>query len=492
MILLKYLDFISNNKNAIINNWVNDKQIEELFYKYDVNINKFIEKYAPIMLDFYIHIIVNESKNSANENIDILLNYFKTKSIKSFELFDIFKSFKNILINQLDTKNLEIEKEINQIFELNFSDLLKRYVLDESNIENKLNHFSHIINEHVIMSSTDTKGIITQVSDAFCKISGYEKSELIGKPHGIIKHPDMDPLVYEELWETIKLGNAWQGEVKNLKNSGGFYWVDVKIKPSFDKNKNIIGYDSLYEDITSKKMFEHQQGVLIQQSKSSAMGEMISMIAHQWRQPLQAISILVQKIPITKMIEGKITDELVEGVLKDVNVQLDYMSRTIDDFRDFFKPNKEKNKIKVNLVVNEVLDFLSYMISIDSIKVNIDAIEDCVIEIYINELKQVLINIIKNARDEMIEKNLQERIINIKFYVNETSVVLEIEDNAGGIPSNVIKKVFEPYFSTKTNKNGTGLGLYMSRTIIEQHCGGKISVSNSDIGAVFRIELPLS
>jgi len=491
MILRKYVDSIVNNKNVIINNWVINKEVEDLFYQYDVNINKFIEKYAPLMVEFYVQVIKDEDKNY--RNIDILLAYFKTKCINTYELFTIFKCFKNNLINHFENNDgiIEIQKEINDIFESNFSDLLKRFVLDETYIENRLNHFFNIINENIIMSSTDNKGIFTHVTNAFCKVSGYEKKELIGQSQNLLRHPNMDSFIYKVLCETIESGKTWHGEIKDLKKNGDFFWSDIKIEPIFDNDQNIIGYDSLRQDITPRKLLQEQQAVLVQQSKSSAMGEMISMIAHQWRQPLQAVSILVQKIPLTKMIEGEITDELVEKVLVDVNVQLNYMSKTIDDFRDFFKPNKKKTKIKISKVVDEVVDFLSYMLEIDSIKVNIDAKEDSIIDIHVNELKQVIINILKNARDAMMENSVENRIMNITFYVNETTAVLEMEDNAGGIPQNAIEKIFEPYFSTKTNKNGTGLGLYMSKTIIEQHCGGKISASNSNVGAVFKIELPL-
>ncbi|NQY94201.1 MAG: HAMP domain-containing histidine kinase, partial [Campylobacteraceae bacterium] len=240
-----------------------------------------------------------------------------------------------------------------------------------------------------------------------------------------------------------------------------------------------------------QKDLEEQQQMLTQQSKSAAMGEMISMIAHQWRQPLQTISILVQKLPLTRMLGDDISDELLEQVLEDVNIQIDYMSNTIEDFRDFFKPNKEKNEIDLNELVLKAVDFLSYMLNLDSIKVNIDKSEDRKISVHVNEIIQVLINIIKNARDVMIESELEDREINIRTYVTDSNVVIEIEDNAGGIPSAIIEKVFDPYFSTKHNKNGTGLGLYMSKTIIEQHSLGKLTVSNSQLGAVFKIELPL-
>lgn len=241
-----------------------------------------------------------------------------------------------------------------------------------------------------------------------------------------------------------------------------------------------------------QKEIEQHKNVLLEQSKSAAMGEMIAIIAHQWRQPLQSVSILVQKLPIVKMMEGKIEDDFLDEVVEEVVKQLVYMSKTIDNFRDFFLPNKSKEFISIKKLLDKSLEFTSLFIKNDSIKINILAKEDFEIFIYVNELIQVLINILKNSKDAMHENNIKNKEINIKYYKENSFAIIEIEDNAKGILKNIIEKVFDPYFSTKSNKNGTGLGLYMSKTIIEKHCNGKISVSNSKNGALFKITLPMS
>jgi len=254
---------------------------------------------------------------------------------------------------------------------------------------------------------------------------------------------------------------------------------------------NIINFDTISQDITSKKVIESQQNLLIEQSKHAAMGEMISMIAHQWRQPLQAVSILVQKLALTKMIDDEITDELLDSVVDDVSKQLQYMSKTIDDFRDFFKPNRSKEQIDISIVLNKSLDFLGYLLKANSIKLNMKNDMQIKVFVYVNEIVQAIINIIKNSCDALNEKDIEEKIINISTSKEDNYIIITIEDNAGGIPDNVKGRIFEPYFSTKTNKNGTGLGLYMCKTIIEQHSKGMISVSNTDIGAKFTIKLPV-
>lgn len=494
MSLQKHINQFKENQIIIIKYWLSNQNVLNILDNYNIDRERFIKVYAIGILDYYIE-VVNETKEIGNcPIIDELLIYLKDSKIKSDELFVICSSFKNALIKftyDLEINSWELVNEINYIYEKNFASVLKKYTKTIKDVEIALNRSLALANKYIIMSRTDIKGNILEVSNAFCEISGYSKDELLGKPHNIVRHPDTSKEVFEDLWKTILAGKIWTGEIKNKKKDGSFYWVYATIEPNFDENNEIIGFDAIRQDITSKKEVEEQQHILVEQSKSAAMGEMISMIAHQWRQPLQAVSILVQKLPLTKIIEGEISDELLDQVVKDVGTQLEYMSKTIDDFRDFFKPDKEKDKILVSKLIEKAIDFLSYMLKIDVVKLNIANKDDIKLSLHVNEVVQVLINIIKNARDIMVEKNIQERVINVNSYINDSFVVIEIEDNAGGIPQDVINRVFEPYFSTKTNKNGTGLGLYMSKTIIEQHSQGKISVSNSELGAVFKIELPL-
>jgi len=494
MLLRNYVKNLLTNQNEIFQFWIENKEVEDIFKTYVLNRDDFVSSHASSLLEFYIQTINDESKVKKYKLINTLFEYFKKNKIKEFELYTIIKSFKNAILNYFEVNELntyELQKEINEIFEVEFASLLKLYSQNEDKLENKLKHFYNLVNQYIIMSSTDLIGNITQVTDAFCEASGYSREELLGQPHSIVRHPDMKDILFQEMWSKIQTGESWKGEIKNLKKDGSSYWVDAKILPTFNEDNVVVGYDAVRQDITAQKVLEEQQHMLTQQSKSAAMGEMISMIAHQWRQPLQTISILVQKLPLTRMLGDDISDELLEQVLDDVNIQIDYMTNTIEDFRDFFKPNKEKNEIDINELVLKAVDFLSYMLNLDSIHVNIQKTKDRKIAVHVNEIIQVLINIIKNARDVMIDNELGNREINIRTYVTDEYAVIEIEDNAGGIPPEIIGKIFDPYFSTKLNKNGTGLGLYMSKTIIEQHSHGKLTVSNSSLGAVFKIELPL-
>ena len=159
---------------------------------------------------------------------------------------------------------------------------------------------------------------------------------------------------------------------------------------------------------------------------------------------------------------------------------------------DYFKPNKRKEEVYIENVINKSMDFLSYLFKLHSIQINYKNESKTQMEIYLNEMVQVFINFAKNSCDAMIERNIENRVINIYTYEKNEKLFIEFEDNAGGIDPKVINKIFDPYFSTKNNKNGTGLGLYMSKTIIEQHSLGKVDVINTNFGTKFVIQLPLN
>ncbi|NPA58837.1 MAG: PAS domain S-box protein, partial [Epsilonproteobacteria bacterium] len=234
-------------------------------------------------------------------------------------------------------------------------------------------------------------------------------------------------------------------------------------------------------DITEFKQTQYQ---LIQQSRLAQMGEMISMIAHQWRQPLSAISATSGSLTL-KARMNNLDKDTVTNLAHRITEYAQHLSATIDDFRNFFKDNKQKEEVLLKDIVQNTLNIVNMSLANANIKIVTNLTSEIKIDTYSNELKQVVLNIIKNAEDVLVEKSIQNPQINI----DADDRTITIYDNAGGIPEEIIGKIFEPYFSTKTKKDGTGLGLYMSKTIIEKHCGGKLSVYNSKDGAVFVIEL---
>ncbi len=236
------------------------------------------------------------------------------------------------------------------------------------------------------------------------------------------------------------------------------------------------------------KKNREKEVLMLQQSRLAKMGEMINMIAHQWRQPLNNLAIINQTI-LLKYKRRTLNDKVISDFKKDSNSQIKQMSTTIDDFRNFFKPNKEKDKFNVSTVIEETIKIVSPMLNDFNINININAKKDVLIHAYKNEFGHVILNIINNAKDALIEQKIKNKKISIDLKESQDRILLNIQDNAGGIPKTIINDIFNPYFSTKESKNGTGLGLYMSKLIIEEHMNGVLKVSNTKEGALFHIEI---
>jgi len=237
---------------------------------------------------------------------------------------------------------------------------------------------------------------------------------------------------------------------------------------------------------------------ILQQSRMAQMGEMISMIAHQWRQPLGSISAVVASMKL-KMLLNKFDLSTEQGreeykrftheSLHKIEEYVRFLTNTIDDFRNFFKPDKNKESVSLHALVNRTLEIIGKALEINGIDVKVHVSSSTEIMVYANELTQVMLNILKNSEDVFKERGTEAATISITVREEDGMQVLEIEDNAGGIPENVLPHIFEPYFSTKQEKNGTGLGLYMSKIITEEHCHGKINAENTPHGAKFTVRL---
>jgi C4-dicarboxylate-specific signal transduction histidine kinase len=228
--------------------------------------------------------------------------------------------------------------------------------------------------------------------------------------------------------------------------------------------------------------------LLIQQGRLAAMGEMINNIAHQWRQPLNNIGLIVQSLRIC-YDAGKLTAaEMDLEITKAMNLIL-HMSNTIDDFRNFFRLDKHKQELPIGRLVKRSLDFLSAALNDCQIMVRLDVEEDVTATGYQNEYGQALLNILANAKDALLERKVADPQIIIHVRRENNRSVVTIRDNGGGIAEEILPKIFDPYFTTKEPNKGTGIGLYMSKVIIEQNMGGRLTARNVDEGVEFRIEL---
>ena len=261
------------------------------------------------------------------------------------------------------------------------------------------------------------------------------------------------------------------------------------------KSEELAELNITLEERIERELQKHkkQEEILIQQSKLASMGEMVGAISHQWRQPISTVSLILQNIREAYEF-GDITREMLDEFVDKGIKQIEYMSGTIDDFRNFFKPIQAKENFSITETVNETLSLLKAQLDAKLIEVDIRCgmKEDAKVNGYPNEFKQVLINIINNSKDEIIEKQIRGKLdkgrILIKVYKRGSYFYVSVRDNGGGIPDTVINRVFEPYFTTKEQGKGIGIGLYMSRRIIN-NMGGQIFARNVEKGAVFTIKL---
>ncbi len=259
-------------------------------------------------------------------------------------------------------------------------------------------------------------------------------------------------------------------------------------------SKKFIIYRTKIEDENNKTI--EKERLLIQQSKMAAMGEMIGNIAHQWRQPLSAISASATGLKIQKELDNLSASEL-DSSLTAINDSVQYLSKTIDDFRSFLNPNnKERRSFMISNSLEKALNLVSSQFSAKEIEI-IKDIDDYELYSIENELVQVFINLLNNAKDILITKENQQRLIFIKTYKKDNSFYIEIKDNGGGIKETIIERIFEPYFTTKHQSQGTGIGLYMSQEIVKNHLAGSLVVENTTytyknieyIGAKFTIKI---
>ena len=315
-------------------------------------------------------------------------------------------------------------------------------------------------------------------------------------------------LIPEHIWKTIYEGikrdetsSKYKVKIKEMSfelmcsqhfvNAKETHLIILRDISSFENaisSAKVINTD-LEEQVKQEVEKNQKHEILMfQQSRLAQMGEMISMIAHQWRQPLNNLSILTQTIYF-RYKRGRIDDELMNEFNEDSKKQIKLMSTTIDDFRNFFKPDKQREKFYLDIQINQTIELLKPIFHQQNIKIKIDMTNKIEFFGFPSEFSQSLVNIFNNAKDALVEEEVENRTIYVSLKQKDKKIILEIKDNAGGIPEEIIEKIFDPYFSTKKNKNGTGLGLYMTKLIIEEHMGGSISVTNEKSGACFSITL---
>lgn len=227
---------------------------------------------------------------------------------------------------------------------------------------------------------------------------------------------------------------------------------------------------------------------IAKQSKFAAMGEMISMIAHQWRQPLTGMSMTTNNMLLDIELQD-IDEKRFQDNLETINKQIAYLSETIDDFKNFFKPNMKMEEVGVAYLVKDTCMIIDSTLKSNGVEIKNSIDENIKLFTQKNDVKQIILNLVKNSMDAYVEKKIENRVIEISAVDKPKRVEIVVKDYAGGIPKEIIEKIFDPYFSTKDKKNGTGLGLYMSKMIVEEHLCGYLDVKVEGVSTIFTISL---
>ena len=336
------------------------------------------------------------------------------------------------------------------------------------------------------MAIHNEDGKIVMINKVWEELTGYKHSEIDTIKKWIRKVAPESPTPRKEHIEKMHgiTERVDEGEFKIRTKSGEEIIWNFSSAPLgiIDGKRTLISTAMDITELTKK------DEMIIAQSRLAAMGEMIGMIAHQWRQPLTVIS-----MDANNMILDIRLDELdinsVEKYSDDILTQTQHLSKTIDDFRNFFKPDKSASKVIVQEVLEETYIIVKDSLAHNNITLETSYASESEVDAYSRELMQVFVNIITNAKDSLVQNKSKNACINIKVFEDDEAVITEISDNGTGIDKAILSKVFDPYFTTKDEKTGTGLGLYMSKMIIEDHLHGKIEAYNQDVGACFRVKL---
>lgn len=341
----------------------------------------------------------------------------------------------------------------------------------------------------------DKEGHILLANNCITSMLGYTNDEL--KERTVIDLTD--PNEREQTLQNID--RLVKGEIPSysykkhcLNKSDERVPVEVDVFPIRSQEGEAVYIVGIVEDLREKialaQQQKHQEQLLIQQSKLAAMGEMIGMIAHQWRQPLNALGLQIQDIQEAWQY-GELDEAYLDQAVAKAMQQINFMSKTIDDFRNFFQSSTTKERFNLKKAIEETLSLIGAQLNHHSIHVTIEGDDDLFVEGYLNEFKQALLNLITNAKDAIVDHHTTGSITLRITHDDRGNAILSVCDNGGGIPEAIMDRIFEPYFTTKEQGKGTGIGLYMTNIIVEKH-KGTISVANSDQGACFTVTLPIS
>ncbi|WP_245526349.1 ATP-binding protein [Hippea maritima] len=417
------------------------------------------KKTKEIYKRFILHIILL-SLVSISVLFFIILKFYKKnqelskikrrleESLKNFEII-MENSIQMVLLYKIDRNYLEVNETTLEA--LNYS----KEELQNKNIQSLLPSSEEInkIKKYIENKSIFELNFVKKDNTILNTLAKATKIKIKNKEVILITAVDITPI------------KKLQEQLNELNKQ-----LNIKVKEETEKN------------LKKDRMIMHQ-------SKAAAVGDTMMMIAHQWRQPLNVISATVNNLLINIQTDRNIDEKIFTEKLNNILEHVKHLSETIDDFRNFFRLETVKEPTNIDELIRNLLRIINDHFASKNIEIKTELNCNCTIELYGNELKHVIFNILNNSRDALIDRNIKKPMIIIRTNIENKKVIIEIEDNGGGIDERIINYIFDAYFTTK-GKKGTGLGLYISKIIIEEHLNGSIEVYNSKNGAVFKINLP--
>ncbi len=451
---------IENKKTSIL--WNNYKKVIERTQEY---LKRGFEEGA------YINVSTKDKKH-----FDLLMNHLL--SIQSELLNEVENSYMKAVE---ESKSLIIEVAIYFLVVMLFSIIAGWLV--SNNIITSLNIVQRGLNEffeYLNYKKDKAQKIIIHSKDEFFQMAESINQNFQNVEDNIKKNEILIKDATEVL-KNIKGGNLG---MRLTKKSDSAILNELKIM----MNDMIDNLEYKIQEEIDKRM--EQEQILIQQSKLASMGEMIGNIAHQWRQPLSEISAIHMNMLATYEF-NEFTKEYLEEKIDEADALTLYMTQTISDFQNFFRPEEAKKIFNVKYTCEKAHFIIKSSLNYHNIKLSMNVIDDAEVNGYENEYSQVILNILNNAKDVLILRKIKNPEIVIEIKSGKECHIVKIEDNAGGIEKEIIDRVFEPYFTTKHKSQGTGIGLYMSKNIIETNMNGYIGVKNTEKGACFTVKVPI-
>jgi PAS domain S-box-containing protein len=289
-----------------------------------------------------------------------------------------------------------------------------------------------------------------------------------------------DSILDEKLETTVEL------RAKRKDNSSFPIRVSIGLNKDLNNKLVVANIEDITQQKARQKALKDKDRLLVQQSKMAAMGEMIGSIAHQWRQPLNITALMIQGLQ-EQFLDDELEIDEVEYIVNKCMEQINFMSNTIEDFRNFFKPNRSKETFSVKEILQKSISMVETQFKAHNIAISLKG-DDFRLIGYDTEFQQVFLNLLSNSKDAIMQRQVDNPELSGAIDIDISDTTISIQDNGGGIPSNIIDRVYEPYFTTKDDTKGTGLGLYMTKMIIEDSMDGSIDIINIENGVKFIIK----